>query len=238
METVDLKLLSSAQQGDAEARDKLIAQYKPFITKIASEQCRRYLDWSNDDELSIALIAFNKAIDNFDITSKSSFTSFAKTVIKNSLIDYFRVEGRHRHVPLSSLPDQGGEIKPALSAEYHHRDEDNADRATELLAFQELLLKYGFNIEDLVASSPKHRDTKERLHQIAKALCLDKELLAKLKTNKQLPVKELEKKTGFSKKILQLGRRYIIAIALIMTEELYHLQSFVQINMDREGAYK
>ncbi|WDC84568.1 sigma factor [Caloramator sp. mosi_1] len=47
-------------------RDKLIEQNKDFIYKIASSICKRRLSWENDDELSIALIAFNKSIETYD----------------------------------------------------------------------------------------------------------------------------------------------------------------------------
>lgn len=43
-----------------------IRAHKAFITKVSSKICSRYLTWDKDDELSIALIAFNEAIDNFD----------------------------------------------------------------------------------------------------------------------------------------------------------------------------
>ncbi len=47
------------------------------------------MEYGIDEELSIALMAFNEAIDGYD-TSKGSFLSFAKLVINRRLIDYLR----------------------------------------------------------------------------------------------------------------------------------------------------
>ena len=45
--------------------------------------------WENDDELSIALIAFNSACENYK-EGKGNFFSYAKIVMRNALIDFFR----------------------------------------------------------------------------------------------------------------------------------------------------
>lgn len=47
-------------------REKFIEENRDFVYKIASSICKRRLSWQNDDELSIALIAFNKAIETYD----------------------------------------------------------------------------------------------------------------------------------------------------------------------------
>ena len=43
-----------------------------------------------DDEASIAMIAFNEAIDAYDDSAGASFLSFAEIVIKRRMVDYFR----------------------------------------------------------------------------------------------------------------------------------------------------
>jgi DNA-directed RNA polymerase specialized sigma subunit len=53
--------LLSARNGDRGAREKLIQEHRDFIAGTSSKICRRYLVWDNDDELSIALLAFNEA---------------------------------------------------------------------------------------------------------------------------------------------------------------------------------
>jgi len=48
----------SAKSGDTLVREELIRSHKVFIAKVSSKICNRYLTWDNDDELSIALLAF------------------------------------------------------------------------------------------------------------------------------------------------------------------------------------
>ena len=74
---------------EKENRDDFIKENKNFIYKITSNLCGRKLNWENDDELSIAMIAFNKACDTFE-HNRGNFYSYSKTVIKNAIYDYFR----------------------------------------------------------------------------------------------------------------------------------------------------
>lgn len=233
-------LLLKAQQGDESAREKLLVSFKPYISKVASEQCGRYLDWSNDDELSIALMAFNQAINKFVIDKNTSFTGFAAMLIRHRLIDYFRQEEKHRHLLLSQLSEEGqylpGEKEAAEQS--FHEDALRESRMEELQHFISLLLEYRITLEDLCQSSPKHIDTKENLANIALLLAKDRKLLTKLTKTKQLPIKELMQLSGFSRKVLETGRRYIIALTIIFSHNLLHLQSFIQIPSSPEKRGK
>ena len=96
-------LVRDAQRGTAVAREELIRCHKAFMAKISSKVCKRYLNWENDDELSVALLAFNEAIDRYDPDSKAGFYTFAHAVIGRRLVDFFRKESRHRNVSLSAM---------------------------------------------------------------------------------------------------------------------------------------
>ncbi|MBS4025812.1 MAG: RNA polymerase sigma-I factor [Clostridia bacterium] len=235
-------LLHKAQQGDESARELLITSFKPFIGKIASEQCSRYLDWRNDDELSIALLAFNQAIDKFDLNKNTSFTSYAAMVIRHRLIDYFRQEEKHRHLLFSQVTETGDYLpgeKEAAEKNYQAKALQES-RLEELMTFIKLLEEYGISLEDLTKVSPKHLDTKQNLAGIARALSQNGMLLQKMSSTKQLPIKELMQLTGASRKVLETGRRYIIALAIIFSFNLYHLQAFIHIpaNQEKEGTQR
>jgi RNA polymerase sigma factor len=235
-------LLHQAQQGDESARERLISSFKPFISKIASEQCGRYLDWRNDDELSIALLAFNQAIENFVLNKNTSFTSYAAMVIRHRLIDYFRQEEKHRHLLLSQVT-AAGDYLPGEKEAAEKTCQAKAlqeSRMEELMTFTRLLDEYGISLEDLIKVSPKHLDTKQNLASIARALSQSPLLLQKMSSTKQLPVKELMQLTGASRKVLETGRRYIIALVIILSYNLYHLQAFVHIpaNQAKEGTQR
>ena len=53
------------KKGNVLIREEFIQNHKPFIVKVSSELCKRYLTWGHDEELSIALVAFNEAIDSY-----------------------------------------------------------------------------------------------------------------------------------------------------------------------------
>lgn len=80
-------LLDEAKAGNIKVRNTFIEENKNKIYRYTCFVCKRILKWENDDELSIALIAFNNAIDSFD---SGNFNSYAKILIRNKLIDYFR----------------------------------------------------------------------------------------------------------------------------------------------------
>lgn len=78
---------------DSIFRNDLIRQYQPFIAKVASKVCKQYIDQSRD-EFSVAIEAFNEAIDHFNAEQGSGFLSFADMVIRRRVIDYIRKETR------------------------------------------------------------------------------------------------------------------------------------------------
>lgn len=83
----------SCAKNDIGERNRLIETYKPFIIKVVSKICGRFIQEGVDEELSIGLMAFNEAIEVFD-AHKGAFFSFSETVIKRRLIDYYRKEKR------------------------------------------------------------------------------------------------------------------------------------------------
>lgn len=226
--------LQLAKNGDEIIREEFIKNHKPFIVKTTSNICKRYLAWGNDDELSIALVAFNEAIDNYKINEGTSFYSFAKTVISRRLVDYFRKESKHQVLSLNPLEDDSNNLcdyDSAVSYELYKEEEQKYDFAETVKSYVTVLAEYGITLEDLVEVSPKHRDTKVTLFRVAQALCNHPNLLQYLYKNKLLPLKELELVTGVKRKVLERGRKYLIATALILTNpELDALKGFTIIN--------
>lgn len=227
-----INLLTKAQQGNEQAREELILAYRPLINKVAASKCGRFLDWANDDELSIALLAFNQAIDKYQVNTNSNFASFATMVISHRLIDYFRQEGKHRHLLLSQITEDNNNYLPGeleAAEESFQKKNLQENRQEELILFSKLLAEYKISLEDLCRSSPKHMDTKLNLARIAQLLISDASLLHKMTTTKMLPIKELMLLTGASRKVLDSGRRYIIALVIIFSHQLHHIKTFIQL---------
>ena len=230
--------LISAKSGDNLVREELIRSHKAFIAKVSSKICNRYLTWDNDDELSIALLAFNEAIDNFDPNGGASFYSFVQTVIRRRLIDYFRKEGKHQHLSLSPMNLDDEELSRYdldTSQEQYQEDENKAVFADIVENYIQVLCDYKVTLDDLVKISPKHIDSKQTLLRASFALSNNPDLMAHLKTHKLLPIKELELLTGIKRKVLEKGRKYLIALALILSEpDFYPLKVFMQVSAEPE----
>ena len=201
--------LALAAKTDEQALNNLIETQKSWILKVCSDVTHRYIT-DSDDEWSTALLAFHEAVQSYD-ESKGTFLAFASVVIRRRLLDDIRSQWRHK-----------GEIHvlPGELEEEPDRSIDTAQAArAEIAAAQAILKPYGFSFFDLAESSPKAEKTKAACCSAVIALLKDGELLDKMRKNKALPMKELEKASGVARKILDRHRRYIIAAAEILSGE-------------------
>lgn len=233
-ETLESKVIR-IQQGDPLLRNRVIADYKPFIARATSRFCKRYINPDSDDEFSIALHAFNEAINQFSITAGGSFLGFAQTVIRRRLIDHVRKEQRHlNNIPFSAfdvVDEDNHIINPVETSQAIARYEDeleSEDRQGEIMDLNEELLKYGVSFQELVKISPKHADSRELLFSIGQTLASNEKLMSMLRKNKKLPIKQLEPLVTVSRKTLERNRKYIITLALIHQGNYPHLQQYLE----------
>ena len=224
------------RQGDELLREQFISDYKPYIAKVTSRFSKRYIDPSRDDEFSVALLAFNEAINQYDVRAGKSFIGFAETVIRRRLIDYVRKEQRHKDVVPYSMFDSEDEeaaaynvieTKQAVHAYESKRDQE--ERKQEIAELNEDLMNYGITFEELVELSPKHADSRKLLIGIAHTLAAEQELMSILRTTQRLPVKELTERCGVSRKTIERNRKYLIAIALIMSGLYPYMHDYLHI---------
>lgn len=228
-EAVLYKLIAEAREENQLAREQLIQAYRGQIAALASSICGRPLDWDNDDELSIGLIAFNEAINNFETGKGNSFWSYAKMIIHRRLVDYFRREARWKQRTLFPTEEQLVKHDAQEAWEQYRRQETAWEQAELVAGYQKALADFKISLDSLVKASPKHRDTKQNLMQIALVIKESPQLLNKLMETKQLPIRELMALTGQSRKVLEKGRKYIIALVLILTrEEFAPIRDFVK----------
>lgn len=228
------ELVIKAQKGDVSAREQILQDYRPFYLRVASASCRKYLVLGRDDEASIAMIAFNEAIDSYNTDGGASFLSFAEIVIKRRMVDYFRRQSKRAdEIPLSAFESDENEdsvIQRIESKEAHavlQIQEETEERREEIFRLDQLLSHYGIRFSDLVKLSPKHQDARDRALQVARTLMKEPELLAYLTSKKSLPLKELEERVDVSRKTLERQRKYIITLTLILIGDFYHLQEYL-----------
>lgn len=210
-------------------RDKFIEENRGFIYSIACKICNRKLDWKNDDELSISLIAFNNACDTYN-SDKGNFLCYAKVLIKNALIDFFR---KAKNTPYLMFKEEEGTVdyidnRNAL-AEYEIQKE-NQRKAEEISEFSKELIKYKLSLNDLVKASPSHIDTRNNLLNIAFKCSKEKQIVTYIISKKNLPVKNIVLLTGTSRRLIEKWRKYILALIIIISSEEYvYIKSYFNI---------
>lgn len=227
------RLLEPARRGDDQARNDLIRQYTPLVLRVGSQVSGRYLQVGRDEEVSVGLIALNEAIDRFDAGRGASFISFAEMVIKRRLIDYFRRQKGRSEIPMSELEsedDEGNvlqhvEQREAISRFSQEREAD--DRKSEIVRYAKRLSDFGIRFSELAEICPKHEDARERALEAARLVARNPIFAQHMMGKKELPLKQLEERVGVSRKTLERQRKYIIAVALIMLEDFYHLRQYI-----------
>ncbi len=228
-------LLADAQAGDRLAREQLISDYRPYILKIAAQVSGRYLIEGESDEYSISLIAFDEAINSFDPKKGIAFLTFAETVIRRRLIDFFRKESKSRQVvPFSSFGDDLEDEQNVINLVEAQRARDNfqleseiSERQEEIARYNELLQQFGVTFAELVDLSPKHEDARRRAMEVAKLIAINPQYCSYMLTKKELPLKFLAREVSLSRKTLERQRKYIIAITLIIINDFSYLKGYI-----------
>ncbi len=90
----------------------------------------RYVCTDNDEEFSIALIAFNEAIEKYN-EDRGNFWAFAKLVIESRLKNNLRKNARIADSSLEELTEGGMQIKDVGVTV----DKTTSDLRDEILAF-------------------------------------------------------------------------------------------------------
>ncbi|MFL0194002.1 sigma-70 family RNA polymerase sigma factor [Clostridium sp. WILCCON 0269] len=214
-----------------ENRNEFINENKNFIYKCTYSISKKYLQWENDDELSIALIAFNKACDNYS-ESKGNFYAYARIIIRNALIDYFR---KNKNSPLLTF-DDGDYMMEKLdndnSISKFELEFENKNRADEIIELNKELKKYKINFISLVNNSPKHKDTRNAVLDLVFKISNDSEISNSILNNKQLPVKQICMYTGLNKKFIDKWRKYIIVLFTIFNSNKFlYIKSYLNIKV-------
>lgn len=226
---------------DQRAREKLIVVNEQNILRTASGICRRYISRS-DDEWSVSLRAFSHAVDVYS-DQKGDFLPFAQMLIKRKLTDYFRTEGRQNR-ELSVAPgvfegdaqetEDGREedrgVRMAVAQQC--TQETNRDLAMEINAANEMLQAYGFRFFDLTECSPRQDRSRSDCARAVCAALRSSAICKKLRKTRKLPVLDLCRESGISRKTIDRYRKYIIMAILILDDDYPWLAGYLQFIRD------
>jgi RNA polymerase sigma factor len=207
-----------------------IEEYKPFIASCAVKACGKYLRYGEDDELSIALIAFAESINAYDI-SKGNFLTFAQGVIRRRMIDYFRKENKHSNlISLNEYYSENDEydLSIADSIEKQQINEIREYRKLEIEELKKELKKWNIDFLDLVKVSPKHKSTHNTCKKIIKFIISKPQMVEFIKQKKYIPISDIEKSLKLSHKKVDRFRKYIIAMIIIATGDYEYLKEYIR----------
>lgn len=201
-----------------ETADALIGQYLPFIKSETSKFINRSPVEGQDDELSIAMIAFHEAIQSYD-KEKGSFLGLASTFIRNRLIDFWRANKKHAVVVSLDAPtnEEDSSLLDTLDdgKEYDEEYVRQDVTAEEIEELSKQMEDYGISLEDVAEQSPKQDRTLKACHQVVEVAKKDSKLLDKFLETKRLPLKQLEERSGVQRKTIERHRKYIVALFII-----------------------
>lgn len=224
-----LSTISAIQDGNRKLREKFIQENIPFIIKSASKTVGKYVDMDNGEEFSIALIAFNEAINNFDINRNDNFWYYSELIIKSKIIDNFRVNMKNSRVfPFTFFENHIEALEEKFYQDQSINMFEDVDTHDELELFKKNLEAYGIALDDLIGNTPKHRDSIKLYIKVARLILNDEFLYKKLIRKKTLPTTEIAKKIDLHPNSLRKNSKFIIAICLILKSNLDIMKSFIQ----------
>lgn len=109
----DEQLLCDYKNGNQEIMDYLMVKYKSMVRKKA--RAMYLLGGENEDLIQEGMIGLLKAVRDFDVTQKTSFSSFAELCVSRQMYSAIEASNRKKHLPLNSYislyedSEQGGE---------------------------------------------------------------------------------------------------------------------------------
>lgn len=202
----------------------LIESHMPFIIKTVSKTTKRYVSIENDEELSIALLAFDEAVKKYT-EDKGPFLPFAQLVITSRLKNYFKKESsKYLKVSLENLEEEGIQLSDELK--------NPIDDKTLLIEEIELLKKeinsFGFTLDDLADEAPKHSDTRNNAMSLSRRVSKDEPLTDFMFEKKRLPIKQISLKYTVTEKIIKGSKKFIITGIIIFYKNFRNLTLWVK----------
>lgn len=204
--------------------NEFIKEHIPFIIKTINEITGRYICLDNDEEISIGLLAFNEARQKYDY-SKGHFLPYAKLVIKSRILNYLRKEKNNNlKESLEKLREDGFDF----SQELYNPIENQDILIEEMNILKTTIQDFGFELDDLVEESPKHKDTRNRAIDLSKKINDDNKIKESMYTKRRLPIKEISIKYVISQKIIKRSKKFIITVVIVLDKNLRNLKLWVR----------
>lgn len=209
-----------AAKSDSVAADLLISDYLPFIKAQVAKIMKRPVDIQQDDEYSIAMIAFHEAINGYS-KSRGAFLSYAALLMRNRIIDFWRKNNRHNQVISINAPtsDRDQTIEDSITDDANHAENLVIREATkeEIIELSTQIKSFGISLTDIADNSPKQERTLAACRKVVASAKDNKEIMEEFFRTKRLPLKQLTEQSKVSRKTIERHRKYIIGLLVIYT---------------------
>lgn len=205
---------------DMTAADSFISDYIPFIKAQVSKLMKRPVNIQQDDEYSVAMIAFHEAINGYSKT-RGTFLSYASLLMRNRIIDFWRKNNRHNQVISINAPTSNEDqtIEDSLTDDEDHEENLAIREATkeEIIELSTQLRAFDVSLTDIADNSPKQERTLAACKRVVAYAKEDAELMEDFLRTKRLPLKKLTDGSKVARKTIERHRKYIIGLLLIYT---------------------
>ena len=154
----DEQLLCDYKNGNQEIMDYLMVKYKSMVRKKA--RAMYLLGGENEDLIQEGMIGLIKAVRDFDVTQKTSFSSFAELCVSRQMYSAIEASNRKKHLPLNSyvsLYEDSEEVGEGRSLPLIDTIESSKENDPEVLYFgKEYTEAFADQLKELLSPLENH----------------------------------------------------------------------------------
>lgn len=192
--------------------DQLVKQHMAFLIRTVSHFTGKYVSVENDEEFSIALMAFTEAVTKYD-ENRGNFLGFAKLVIESRLKTYFGKKRKEApEISLEAMREEGMDLA-------EEKREENSSLHEEIIRYREELLLFGLTLEILADRAPRHKDTRKRAVAAAETASEDKETVEETYLKKKLPIRKVARLSNATEKMIKGNKEFILSVLIIFVKQ-------------------
>lgn len=218
------------QSGDEDLRNQVITDCLPYIKGVLHRMLPIAVI-EQADEFSVALTAFNEALDRYRYETHVPFLRFAGLVINRRTIDWLRQQRRHRQVLTFSQceQDNGEAFIESIGSTSPNRIWENMEIEEDLVHLRQRLQAFNLSLAQLIRVFPRHRDSRLTCIQAARQLLAQPILRQRFEHEHRLPAADLARLTGIALKTIERNRQSIIFLSLLLSSDLDVLKAYLTL---------
>ena len=154
----DEQLLCDYKNGNQEIMDYLMVKYKSMVRKKA--RAMYLLGGENEDLIQEGMIGLIKAVRDFDVTQKTSFSSFAELCVSRQMYSAIEASNPKKQLPLNSyvsLYEDSEEVGEGRSLPLIDTIESSKENDPEVLYFgKEYTEAFAEQLKELLSPLENH----------------------------------------------------------------------------------